>query len=94
MEACGWRDVPLVGVETEGCECFAMSLQQGKPVKLTGIDTIATSLGCRECAPELLEMAKTRPVLSRVVTDKQAMEACLKWDFSSSPVLAVNLGRQ
>lgn len=79
MKKAGWSKVPLVGVETKGSACFAESLRQGRHVKLDKIATIATSLGCRECDPKLLELAAKRPVFSKVVSDARALKACLKF---------------
>lgn len=79
MSRAGWSSVPLVAMETRGCECFNKSLLAGRPVELAEISTIATSLGCSYCVPELVEAASARPVVSRVATDRQALEACLRF---------------
>ncbi len=75
-----WEDVPLVGVETKGCDSFAQSLRKGELVTLPNITSIATSLGARRCAPELVNIALSTPdrVVSRIVSDKKALRACLK----------------
>ncbi|TFJ86733.1 hypothetical protein NSK_001821 [Nannochloropsis salina CCMP1776] len=83
----GW----VVGVETEGAASFAAGLAAGEVVRLTEIQTVATSLGALEVTPRALEYARSggraggrdggqdkgpRLTLSEVVTDAEAVQAC------------------
>ena len=77
----GWPDVPLVCMETKGADCFNLSLRAKRRVKLEKITSVATSLGCAECDPQLLKLAREkggRLIVSRVVEDGQAVRACLR----------------
>ncbi|KAI8590451.1 serine dehydratase [Geranomyces variabilis] len=72
----------VVAVETAGAAAYAAAIAAGsdKPVALTGITSIAKSLGALQVTPEALA-ARTRygkqNVRSLVVTDKQAAAAAI-----------------
>lgn len=72
----GLQDVPVIAVETEGAASFAAALAAGVPVTLPAITSIATSLGARRVAPHLLDLARQREIVSIVVSDRQAVQAC------------------
>lgn len=74
-----WTETPLICVETDGADCFDQSMKQGKLVKLSGIRTIAKSLGALAVTKKLLHLAtEEHRVLTRVVSDQQALQACLE----------------
>lgn len=74
----GWSDkTTVIGVETEGAASFAAAKIVGKPVRLGKIDTIATTLGALEVTSSVLDPQINSK--SEVVTDKQAVKACLKF---------------
>ena len=73
----GWKDVPVVAVETEGTASFAASLREGKLVTLSEITGIATTLGAKTVAQKAVEWAKRHPIQSVVVTDAEAVSACI-----------------
>jgi L-serine/L-threonine ammonia-lyase len=73
----GWADVPVVAVETEGAASLAASLAQGELVTLPAITSIATTLGARQVTAKALEWARLHPIVSHVVTDSDAVRACL-----------------
>lgn len=75
----GWNDVPVFTAETEGAASFAKSVEAGELVTLYAIRTIATSLGARKVAQQALEWSRIHPIFPHVVTDKQAVEAVLKF---------------
>lgn len=75
----GWSDVPVVAVETEGADCYARSIAQGKPVELTTISSVATSLGAKRPCGGALEWAACREIHNAVVTDAQAVNAALRF---------------
>ena len=77
LSAAGWNDVPILAVETEGTASFAASMQAGQLVTLERTSSIATSLAARTVARQALEWARRRPIISCVVTDRQALDACL-----------------
>ena len=74
----GWDSTSLVTAETEGADCFARARAAGGPVRLDAITSVATSLGALECSPTALELAASHPTRSAVVTDAEAIDACLR----------------
>ena len=74
----GWQDVPILAVETEGTASLAASLEQGRLVTLDKITGVATSLGAKTVAREAFERARRHPVQSIVVTDAEAIDACVQ----------------
>jgi L-serine/L-threonine ammonia-lyase len=75
----GLHQVPVIAVETEGAASFAAALAAGEPVTLPTITSIATSLGARRAMPRLLDLAREHEIVSVVVSDKQAVQACLRF---------------
>jgi threonine dehydratase len=57
----GWKDVTVVAAETEGAASFFEGFRAGKPVRLSQIATVATSLGALEVTPQAIEYAKGHP---------------------------------
>ena len=74
-----WQDVPVVAVETEGTASLAASLKQGRLVTLDKITGVAKTLGAKTVAQQALERAQQHPVQSIVVTDREAIEACIEF---------------
>jgi L-serine/L-threonine ammonia-lyase len=75
----GWQDVAVLAVETEGTASLATSLAQGRLVTLERITGVATSLGAKTVAREAFERARRHPVQSVVVTDGEAIDACVQF---------------
>lgn len=75
----GWQDVDVLAAETEGTASLAASLEKGRLVTLDKITGVATTLGAKTVAREALERAKHHPVRSVVVTDTEAIEACVQF---------------
>lgn len=75
----GWNDVPVFTAETEGAASFAKSVKAGKLVTLDNVNTIATSLGAPFVTEQALVWSKKHQVYPNVITDNQALEACLKF---------------
>ncbi|PWC39585.1 pyridoxal-phosphate dependent enzyme [Azospirillum sp. TSO35-2] len=73
----GWADVPVVAVETHGADSLAQSIAAGHRVELPGITSVATSLGARQVCARAFEFAAAHPVVSVVVSDGEAVQACL-----------------
>lgn len=75
----GWDAVPVIAVETEGADSYARSLRAGERIELPAITSIATSLGARKVSEQAFELARRRPVEPVVVSDREAVEACLRF---------------
>jgi L-serine/L-threonine ammonia-lyase len=75
----GWADVPVLAVETEGARSFADSVAAGKLVTLPEITSIATTLGAKTVTPKLMEWVKKHDIRPFVVSDKTAIDACLRF---------------
>jgi len=75
----GWSDVPVVAVETEGADCYARSIALGKPVELSTISSVATSLGAKRPCDSALEWVACREIYNVVVSDAQAVNAALRF---------------
>jgi L-serine/L-threonine ammonia-lyase len=71
----------VIAAETTGANCFAAALAEGKPVRLQAITSVATSLGALETTPATLERSAQHKgaVQSALVTDSQAVDACLRF---------------
>jgi L-serine/L-threonine ammonia-lyase len=75
----GRSDAAIVTAETAGAESFQRSVQAGAAIELDEITSVATSLGARRVAPRALEVARERSVVPRTVTDREAVDACLRF---------------
>lgn len=75
----GWADVPVVAVETEGAASLAASLAAGARVTLPAITSVATSLGARQVCEQAFRLAGEHPLTSVVVSDREAVDACLQF---------------
>ncbi|MGJ9417344.1 pyridoxal-phosphate dependent enzyme [Massilia sp. CMS3.1] len=75
----GWNEVPVFAVETVGADSYAQSLAAGKRVELAAIASIATSLGARKVSEHAFDLARTHPITPIVVTDREAVTACLRF---------------
>jgi L-serine/L-threonine ammonia-lyase len=76
----GWREVPVLAVETEGADSLSQAVAAGRPVELPAITSIATTLGARRVCERAFAWTQEHPVSSVVVSDRQAVQACL--DFA------------
>ena len=83
MEAVNWnKQVSLITMETEGSNCFNEAIKRGKIVTLKAINSIAKSLGALSVSTKLFEMSQMShmyTIKSQIVTDKQALESCLRF---------------
>ena len=79
MHDVGWKDVPVLAVETEGAASFAASVRAGRLVTLDRIASIATTLGARAVAAEALAWTGRHKITSWLVTDRAALDACLRF---------------
>jgi L-serine/L-threonine ammonia-lyase len=69
----------VVAVETKGADSLNQSVKAEYLVTLPGITSIATSLGATQVCSTALAYALEDNVSSVVVTDKEAVSACLKF---------------
>ena len=72
----GWTDTAVIAVETRGTDSLAQSLAMGRRVELPNITSIATSLGARQVCARAFYFAGEHPLVSVVVSDKDAVQAC------------------
>jgi L-serine/L-threonine ammonia-lyase len=79
MHRHGWKDVPVVAVETDGADSLARSVLAGRPVELTAITSIATSLGATRVCDQAFSWSQKHPLHNVVVSDRAAVTACLKF---------------
>lgn len=79
LHAHGLGAVPVVAVETRGADSFASAVAAGRLVTLPRISSLATTLGARTVTPKALEWAARHPVRPVVVSDRDAVEACLRF---------------
>ncbi|OXB36901.1 L-serine ammonia-lyase [Cryptococcus neoformans] len=73
------RKAKVVAVETLGAESLHKSIEAGQLITLPGITSLATSLGATTVAAKALEYGLQPQVRSIVVSDKEALEACLRF---------------
>jgi L-serine/L-threonine ammonia-lyase len=73
----GWEEVPVIAVETSGAASFSRSQNAGELITLDSIDSIATSLGAKTVSAQTLEWDRKHDIHSVIVTDKQAVSACM-----------------
>jgi L-serine/L-threonine ammonia-lyase len=79
LQAAGWNDVPVLAVETEGAASFAAALQAGHAVQIGQLTSIAVTLGARRVTQHAVEVAAQHPVQSWLVSDRAAVDACLRF---------------
>jgi L-serine/L-threonine ammonia-lyase len=72
----GWRDIPVVAVETAGAASFREAVKAGRTVELERINSVATSLGAKRVCEKALQWSKEHPVRSVVLSDRSALAAC------------------
>ncbi|XP_067932370.1 serine dehydratase-like [Watersipora subatra] len=79
LDEVGWSDVPLVAMETKGADSLAASMNAGKLTSLSDITSIAKTLGSKTVCQQLFDYTKSHRVISEVVTDEMALNACFKF---------------
>ena len=79
LQRVGWGDVPVLAVETEGAASFAGAMRAGELITLDAVHTIAVTLGAKTVTPRALELAKQYEIIPWLVTDRQALDACLRF---------------
>jgi len=74
-----WGDVSVLAVETEGAESLHVASVAQNYVGLENISSIATSLGATRVARRAFDLLAEHPVVSHVVTDQDAVGACVRF---------------
>ena len=78
MHKHGWNEVALITVETVGSRSFNLCVESGEWKALDKINTIAKTLGVKKISKRAFEWIKEhKPIYSKVVTDTEAVQACL-----------------
>lgn len=70
----GWDDVNILAVETEGAASYAAAMQNGGPVEIPAIHTLATSLGARIVCRRSYELTSELSIKSLVLSDTEAFQ--------------------
>lgn len=79
MERHGWHDTRVLAVETHGTDSFKQAGDAGRLVTLDAITSLATTLGARTVAPELMRWKRRRAIEHYLATDAEAVAACLRF---------------
>ncbi|KAJ4381489.1 catabolic L-serine/threonine dehydratase [Didymella sp. IMI 355093] len=73
------RAMKVLAIETEGADSLNLSVREGKLSTLPAITSIATTLGARTVAARAFEYSKEENVESVVLSDRDAMEGCVRF---------------
>ncbi|HFN1103725.1 TPA: pyridoxal-phosphate dependent enzyme [Klebsiella variicola subsp. variicola] len=79
LERNGLGNVPVIAAETEGTASFHAASAAGHLVELDAIDSVATSLGAKRVCEQVVDYARSRPVINQCVTDAEAVRACRRF---------------
>jgi len=79
LERNGLAGAAIIAVETAGAASLARSVEAGEPVTLARIDTVASSLAARRVADAAFAWTQKRTVVPVVVSDAEAVRACLRF---------------
>ncbi|SCV02793.1 LANO_0G00276g1_1 [Lachancea nothofagi CBS 11611] len=71
--------IPVIGVETVGCQVLNHSLSKGKQLEFDNVYSIATSIGTNSISKKTFENAVQFGLRSVVLTDAEVIETCLKF---------------
>ncbi|KAI9303788.1 tryptophan synthase beta subunit-like PLP-dependent enzyme, partial [Cunninghamella echinulata] len=72
LQEVGWKQVPVIAVETHGSNAFQAAVVAGKLVHLTKSSTLATSLEAKTVCAKTLELSLIHPVVPFAVSDAMA----------------------
>lgn len=70
------HDIPIIAVETKGADSLSTASLAKKHIGISGIDSIATSLGATTVAKRAFELLSEHPIHCHVVSDHDAIGAC------------------
>jgi L-serine/L-threonine ammonia-lyase len=77
LQQAGLAHVPILAMETKGADSFYQAVHSNRHIAIDGITSIATSLGATKIAEQAFKYAQTHPTVSELVSDEQAVAACL-----------------
>ena len=75
LQEVGWKQVPVIAVETHGSNAFQASVVAGKLITLSKISTIASGLASTCISAKSLELSLVHPVVPFAVSDAMAADA-------------------
>ncbi|KAI8063450.1 tryptophan synthase beta subunit-like PLP-dependent enzyme [Gongronella butleri] len=75
LQEVGWKQVPVIAVETHGSNAFQAAVVAGKLVQLPRTTTLATSLDAASICAKTLELSLIHPVVPFAVSDAMAANA-------------------
>lgn len=75
LQEVGWKEVPVIAVETHGSNAFQASVVAGKLVTLPKISTIASGLASKTISSKSLELSLVHPVVPFAVSDAMTADA-------------------
>ncbi|CAO3621316.1 unnamed protein product [Mucor fragilis] len=75
LQEVGWKQVPVIAVETHGSNAFQASVVAGKLITLSNISTIASGLASTSISAKSLELSLVHPVVPFAVSDAMAADA-------------------
>ncbi|KAM4827653.1 L-serine dehydratase/L-threonine deaminase [Thomomys bottae] len=79
LQEVGWRDVPIIAMETFGAHSFHAATRAGKLVSLPEITSVAKALGVTTVGAQALKVFQEHPIFSEVVSDQEAVAAIEKF---------------
>jgi L-serine/L-threonine ammonia-lyase len=80
MHKRGWNDVPVITMETYGTESFYKCVTTGQWAQLDEIRSICKTLGAKKVCKRAFDwISEHKQIHSSLVTDKQAVEACISF---------------
>ncbi|KAF2026471.1 tryptophan synthase beta subunit-like PLP-dependent enzyme [Setomelanomma holmii] len=79
LDSAGRANTRVLAVETKGADSFALSLRERELSTLPRITSIATTLGSRTVAAKAFEYGMRDNVTSVVLSDDEAIEACVRF---------------
>ncbi|KAF3701437.1 Serine dehydratase-like [Channa argus] len=73
----GWKDVPIIAMETVGADCFNAAVKAGRIITLDDITSEAKCLGAKTVCKKAFEYSQSSDltIISELVTDQHALHA-------------------
>lgn len=75
LKKVGWRDVPIIAMETKGADSLSEAVKAGRLVTLPDITSVAKSLGAKTVCEKALQNTQEHNVYSEVISDYEAVHA-------------------
>lgn len=71
--------IPIFALETTGAASYLDAKQKGYRSELSAITSIASSLGAKQVCQQAFDYLSSRTIYNLVVTDQQAVNACVQF---------------